>query len=276
LLRLCGLIPAYACLARLKWVATQPIKETMNCPKCLRELHVPCEICPHCGIVFAKYFKYHPVQPDHQGEQLPIVTSDEEVEDGTLTQYLFYETPQSTVAKLLGRSIIFVGLVIWSGLLMSGPIESNTAGNSFLHLVNLPFHEAGHIIFRPFGAFITSLGGTLGQLLMPSICMGVLLIKTRDPFGASVALWWTGENFLDIAPYMNDARAGQLPLLGGNFGHSAPYGFHDWQYLLTESGLLQYDHVLAKAVFVMGSAIMLLSLLWSGLLLVNRLKYAFL
>lgn len=105
---------------------------------------------------------------------------------------------------------------------MSKSIESNAAGNFFLHLVNLPFHEAGHIVFRPFGAFITSLGGTLGQLLMPSIYMGVLLVKPRDPFGTSVALWWFGEIFLDIALYMNDARAAQLPLLGGNFGHSAP------------------------------------------------------
>jgi hypothetical protein len=108
--------------------------------------------------------------------------------------------------------------------------------------------------------------------MMPSICMGVLLIKPRDPFGASVALWWVGENFLDIAPYINDARAGQLPLLGGNFGHSAPYGFHDWEYLLTEAGLLNYDHILAKTVFVSGVVIMVLSLLWSGLLLVNWIK----
>ena len=129
---------------------------------------------------------------------------------------------------------------------MSASIESNVAGNSFIHLVNLPFHEAGHVVFKPFGAFIASLGGTFGQLLMPLICMCVLLVKTHDPFGASVALWWSGENFLDIAQYMNDARAGQLPLLGGNYGYSAPYGFHDWQYLLTESGLLQFTMFLQK------------------------------
>jgi hypothetical protein len=247
----------------------------MICPKCRRELHVQSEICPHCGIVFEKYLKYHPEQMDQQDVQSPIVTIIEEDEARPLTQLLFRETQQSTLAYFLGRSIIFVGLIIWSWQFMSASIESNAAGNSFLHLVNLPFHEAGHIIFRPFGAFITSLGGTLGQLLMPLICMGVLLVKTRDPFGASVALWWAGENFLDIAPYINDARAGQMPLLGGNFGHSAPYGFHDWQYLLTESGLLQYDHVLAKAVFATGSAIMLLSLLWSGLLLVKRIRANF-
>jgi hypothetical protein len=244
----------------------------MICPKCQLELRVQSEICPHCGIVFEKYLKYHPEQTDQQGVQSSIVTIIEEGEAQPLTQLLIQETQQSTLAYFLGRSIIFAGLIIWSWQLISASIESNVAGNSFLHLVNLPFHEAGHIIFRPFGAFITSLGGTLGQLLMPSICMGVLLFKTRDPFGASVALWWVGENFLDIAPYINDARAGQLPLLGGNFGHSAPYGFHDWEYLLTESHLLQYDHVLAKAAFVMGSAIMLLSLLWSGILLVKQIR----
>ncbi|MDI1292670.1 MAG: zinc ribbon domain-containing protein [Methylobacter sp.] len=244
----------------------------MNCPKCQNELQVQSEICPHCGIVFEKYLKYHPEQSARQDAQSVIVTLYEEDDTKPLSQILFHEMQQTTLADFIGRAIILAGLIIWSWQLISAPIESNAVGNSFLHRVNLPFHEAGHIIFRPFGAFITSLGGTLGQLLMPSICTGVLLLKTRDPFGASVALWWVGENFLDIAPYMNDARAGQLPLLGGNFGHSAPYGFHDWQYLLTESGLLQYDHFLAKAVFVIGSAIMLLSLLWSGLLLVKRYK----
>ena len=242
----------------------------MICPKCQQELHEQSEICSHCGIVFEKYHKYHIEQMNSQNVQSPIVTLDEEVEAKPLTQFLFHDTQQNTMTYFIGKLIIFAGLVIWSLHLMSASIESNAAGNSFLHLVNLPFHEAGHIVFRPFGSFITSLGGTLGQLLMPSICMGVLLVKTRDPFGASVALWWVGENFLDIAPYMNDARAGQLPLLGGNFGHSAPYGFHDWQYLLTESGLLQYDHSLAKSALVMGSVIMLLSLLWSGLLLLKQ------
>jgi hypothetical protein len=106
-------------------------------------------------------------------------------------------------------------------------VASNAAGESFLNLINLPFREARHIFFLPFGEFVTSLRGTLGQLLMPLIATLVLLLQTRDPFGASVALWWFGENFFDIAPYINDARAGQLPLLGGKFGHSSPYGFHD-------------------------------------------------
>ncbi|MGZ4969205.1 MAG: zinc ribbon domain-containing protein [Methylobacter sp.] len=244
----------------------------MNCPKCQHKLQIQSEICPHCGIVFAKYLKYHPEQTARADVQAPIVRLDEDREAKQPFCFLLHEANSGSSAYFLSRVLVLTGLMLWSWQLIGPSIESNAVGYSFLHGVNLVFHEAGHVIFRPFGAFITSLGGTLGQLLMPSICMSVLLFKTRDPFGASVALWWVGENFLDIAPYMNDARAGQLPLLGGNFGHSAPYGVHDWQYLLTESGLLQYDHFLAKAVFAAGAVIMMLSLLWSVFLLVRQYK----
>ena len=188
----------------------------------------------------------------------------------TIGSLLFNVEQSINPIFFIGRLSIYIFLLIWSWFFLNSSIESNYVGESFMHLINLPFHEAGHIIFKPFGSFITSLGGTLGQLLMPLICMCVLLIKTRDPFGASVAFWWFGENFLDIAPYINDARAGQLPLLGGNFGHSSPYGFHDWEFILTESGFLQYDHLLAKTAFTIGALIILLSLIWGGFLMFKQ------
>lgn len=242
----------------------------MQCPKCAYQLFKDQLSCPQCGIVFAKYFKYHPeALPQGQtSNEHPIITIDNTENISPFQP----ETPTSGL-QLLGRALILVGLIIWSWLLLSASIASNAVGESFLHNVNLPFHEAGHIIFRPFGAFITSLGGTLGQLLMPTICAGVLWLKSRDLFGACVALWWLGENFLDIAPYINDARAGVLPLLGGNFGHSAPYGFHDWQYLLNESGLLTYDHLLAKTSYSVGLIIMLLALFFAGFLLLKQYDF---
>ncbi|MDU9048927.1 MAG: hypothetical protein Q3M30_08740 [Candidatus Electrothrix sp. Rat3] len=169
--------------------------------------------------------------------------------------------------SLIGRIIILAVLLIWGWKLIFASIASNAAGKSFLHLANTPFHEAGHVFFSPFGSFLHSLGGTLGQLLMPLICMVVFLLQTRDTFAASVGLWWFGENFLDIAPYIGDARAGVLPLLGGNFGHSSPYGFHDWEFLLTETGLLRYDQALARLSHGIGSIIMLLAVAWGGYVL---------
>jgi hypothetical protein len=248
----------------------------MICPKCQKIVNDQAIQCPYCSIFFAKYAKYHPAEGE-QPNTLPnniIIYDDEEQEQEShlLVALCLEDSHLNSGIHLLGRAIIFLVLILWGGRLITSSIDSNAVGESFLHLINLPFHEAGHIFFRPFGQFITSLGGTLGQLLMPLICMGTLLIKTRDPFGAAVTFWWFGENFLDIAPYMNDARAGDLPLIGGNFGHSSPYGFHDWEYLLTESHLIQYDHILAKMVFLLGSVIMLLSLLWAGLLLFKQYK----
>lgn len=250
----------------------------MQCPKCKAEQADGNSICDRCGIVFEKYWKYHPRPGAPERSVSPVVRSTRlrSPQDGGLRQLLL---PPPIEGKSLDSSLscwakaaLLAALAIWGLSLIGSSVQSNAAGESFMHLVNLPFHEAGHIFFRPFGDFITSLGGTLGQLLMPLIAMFVLLLQTRDPFGASVALWWFGENFLDIAPYINDARAGVLPLIGGNFGHSSPYGFHDWEYLLTETGLLHLDHQLAQASHLIGSLIMLLALSWGGVLVYQQFK----
>lgn len=227
-----------------------------KCPKCGQTAEPSQEICPHCGIVFAKYFKYHGSTPQPKRQTIPSFGLQVEPDAGWLQTLLAHDTYRQSVTAFWGRCLLLPIFLIWSWLLMAG----DAAETSFVHNVNLPFHEAGHIIFRPFGQFITSLGGTLGQLLMPAVCMVTLLVKTRDPYGAALALWWLGENFLDIAPYINDARAGQLPLLGGNFGESSPYGFHDWEYILTESGLLRHDHLLARLSHLTGSLLMISAL----------------
>jgi hypothetical protein len=247
----------------------------MICPKCKKELQEQGFQCPHCGIYFAKYAQYHEAenaQPDSLPSNIRVYDEDDAEGMNPLAALLFADVQRDSIVYLIWRALVFIGLTIWAWLIIFSYMDEYAFGEGFLHLINTPFHEAGHVIFSPFGQYMHSLGGTLGQLLMPLICMGTLLIKTRDPFGASVCLWWFGENFLDIAPYMADARALDLPLLGGNVGHSSPYGFHDWEYLLTEIDIIEYDIILAKTVYVFGSFIMLLSLLWAGYLLFKQYK----
>jgi hypothetical protein len=153
---------------------------------------------------------------------------------------------------------------------MSSSIQSNYVGESFLHLINLPFHEAGHVIFSPFGRLIQFLGGTLGQWLVPFIVLCAFLVK-GNPFGAAVGLWWLGESFLDIAPYMDDARAGQLMLLGGVTG-SEVEDYHDWEVILSSLGWLKYDHLIARISFTIGSIFMILSFVWGGYILWRQFK----
>ncbi len=85
-----------------------------------------------------------------------------------------------------------------------------------------------------------------------------------------MSFWWVGENFLDISVYMNDAERMWLPLIGGRFGHSSPYGVHDWNYILNELGILRFDQILAKFVFFIGILIMIISFVWSAILLINH------
>ncbi|WHZ16925.1 MAG: hypothetical protein OJF52_003776 [Nitrospira sp.] len=165
----------------------------------------------------------------------------------------------------VGRVLVFVLLALWGWRFVTTPLDTNYTGESFLHLINLPFHEAGHLLFMPFGRFMTILGGSLGQILMPLVCLAAFLFKTRDPFGGSVALWWTAENFMDIAPYINDARAMDLVLLGGFTGQEV--NAHDWNNLLTMLGWLQQDHRLARLSYGIGTVLMLLALLWGAVLL---------
>jgi hypothetical protein len=249
----------------------------MICPKCKKELQEQGIQCPHCGIYFAKYAQYHATE-NSQSDKLPgniKIYGDDEIADAEmnpLAALFFADAQRDSSLHLVWRGIVFIGLTVWGWLIIFSYMDDYAFGEGFLHLINTPFHEAGHVIFRPFGSFMHSLGGTLGQLLMPLICMGTLLIKTRDPFGASVCLWWFGENFLDIAPYMADARALEQPLLGGNVGYKSPYGFHDWEYLLTEIDMIEYDIIFAKISYVFGSIIMLLSLIWAGYLLFKQYR----
>jgi len=101
-----------------------------------------------------------------------------------------------------------------------------------MHLINLVFHEAGHIVFAPFGSFMMSLGGSLLQVIVPLVCAWAFLFQQHDRFGASVCVWWAGESLLDLSPYIDDARSLQLMLLGGP---AAEVEGHDWKATLPHS-----------------------------------------
>ncbi len=165
-----------------------------------------------------------------------------------------------------GRVLVFLIIFIWGWKFIFSSPGSQYALKSYMHLINLPFHEAGHVLFRPFGQFMMMLGGSVMQLLIPLICLTYFLVKTKDTFAASVTLWWLGESFMDLAPYINDARQLRLILLGGVTGREVA-DYHDWEFILGKLGLLRCDHSLATAAQAIGILLILLSFVWGGYLL---------
>jgi hypothetical protein len=96
------------------------------------------------------------------------------------------------------------------------------------HTVNLLFHEAGHVLVAPLGwKSLTLLGGTLLQLLVPLLLVG-LAVRERRPGALVVVLMLFSASAYSAATYVADARDRELPLITGDSSH------HDWGQLIYE------------------------------------------
>jgi hypothetical protein len=157
----------------------------------------------------------------------------------------------------LGRLALLVLLAGWTWRFGTHPLDVEVMNGSFLHLINLPFHEAGHLFFAPFGDFMMSLGGSLTQVLIPVVC-AVAFVRKPDLFGAAVAVWWAGQSLVDLGPYIADARALSMPLLGGRTG--AEVEGHDWEAILQALGWLHRDRQIGMAAHVVGTLVMVCGL----------------
>lgn len=122
--------------------------------------------------------------------------------------------------------------------------------------VNLVIHEAGHLIFMPFGEFVMIAGGSLFQLIMPAAF--VLYFYRHDkPYSAALVLFWVGESLLNVSVYAGDSIALQLPLLGGQDS------IHDWNYMLERLGLLNQTQAIAGLLRVLATLIILAAAVFS-------------
>jgi len=161
---------------------------------------------------------------------------------------------------------LVAALAIWTVSFARTPLSPDV-NQSFLHLPNLVFHEAGHIIFSPFGRFITVLGGSLMQCLIP-IVAAIAFLKQEQPFSAAIMGWWAGQNLVDLAPYIADARALRMVLLGGRTG--AEVEGHDWEYILTQLHITHFDHGIGMTAYALGILVMLGSLVLAGALIARN------
>ena len=137
-------------------------------------------------------------------------------------------------------------------------------GGSFMHNILLPIHEAGHVLFRPFGEFMMILGGSLFQIVFPFGIGIAFVVVNRDNFGAAICLWWTSVSLVDLSPYIYDALQPQLILLGGHTGEDGP---HDWIYLLGTFGQIRNAQHWGAFAHVLGSVSVIASLAWAAAIL---------
>jgi len=118
---------------------------------------------------------------------------------------------------------------------------------------NLAFHEAGHIFFGFLGSTLGLYGGTLGQLVFPVMVI-ISFWRRKQTVSMVLGLLWFFQNLINIARYMADARAQQLPLVGG--------GEHDWTNILLRWGALSADTSIARFLTAIAWFGMISTVLW--------------
>ena len=237
------------------------------CPSCgyQRNEHdklVHAAMCPACGILYEKWqANTDEYEPSIEDEPVSM-TLWESLKD------LFLSVPDRVDSlSFYGRLLLFFAFFMWGWSFIFGGIDWQAIGGSFLHNVNLPFHEFGHVLFMPFGRFWHILGGSLFQIVLPLFVLLAFSIQQRDNFSASIMLWWCGQNLIDVSPYIADAQLRALPLIRG-MGEEG----HDWGNLLTMTGNLQHTQTMANWSFTLGCIVIILSNIWTLYLLIKQKK----
>lgn len=245
------------------------------CPKCghdrgALDAYAAQDRCPACGLIYAKYVQARFAAPK------PRVPTDEPASHGwratlaeripDLTQIGMRDGEAAGSIDLWARAALYVALVVYGVRLAAMDIPSWEISRSLIHLPMVPIHEFGHVLFMPFGEFMTLLGGSLFQVALPLIFGAIFLFRRHDPFAASVMLWWSAVAVMDVAPYMYDAHEPQHVLLTGRTGDT---GAHDFIDVLHDLGLLKQARTVGRVTHAFGVLMLAVSFLWGALVLLK-------
>ena len=113
-----------------------------------------------------------------------------------------------------------------------------------LGLVDLGFHELGHLLTYWLPDVVTAAMGSINQVAVP---LGIALYflfwpgRTRDWMAGGLCLAWAGTSAQDVSVYIADAPYQRLHLIGG---------YHDWAFVLGPDHLDHLDWAAELATIV--------------------------
>jgi hypothetical protein len=115
-----------------------------------------------------------------------------------------------------GAGLAICVLIGWVALVRGQPVP-------VLVLVNLGFHELGHLVTYPFPDLFTALMGSVAQVAVPAGLALYFGWARRDLLGTGLCLAWSGAAAQEVGVYVADAPHQRLQLIGGE---------HDWAFIL--------------------------------------------
>ena len=243
-----------------------------KCPKCGQDQPGDTQnavACVSCGIIFAKYLQTMASRQAGTSVRTRADPDEDSAdhEPGLVEQVkeMLFHVPDTVDPMFVyARAALFVGVVIYGIRILGMDIEDWSVSRTLIHIPMVPIHEFGHVLFMPFGEFMTLLGGTLFMCGLPLIFGGIFVYKNRDPYAASLMLWWSAVAVLDTAPYIWDAAEPRAILLSGRTGEN---GAHDFIDILADLGLLMRARQVGVIVWWFGAAMMMVAFAWGAWML---------
>ncbi len=109
--------------------------------------------------------------------------------------------------------------------------------------IDLFIHEGGHFFFGFMGRLIYFMGGSLMQVVLPSLAIWVFL---KSGFRTLIGtLYWLGQNLVNVSVYIGDAPYRRLPLISDS-------AIHDWNWIFNHIGDMGLAEPVSTVVFVLG------------------------
>ena len=118
-----------------------------------------------------------------------------------------------------------------------------------LGLVDLGFHELGHLVTFWLPDVITAMIGSGAQIAVPLGLALYFLFFRRDRAAAGVCLAWAATNCADASVYIADAPYERLQLIGG---------LHDWAFVLGPEHFNALDKAATIAAAVRWAGVVML------------------
>jgi hypothetical protein len=131
---------------------------------------------------------------------------------------------------------------------------SNQGHYTWIDNFDLIIHEPGHFFFAYFGDTLHILGGTLMQLIVPTLLI-IYAIRAHKLFMTQFVMCFLAQNLINISVYAGDAVTMKLHLFG------PPGAKHDWHYLLLKFDMLNMTDSISMFFFIMAGITFLIAIL---------------
>jgi len=131
-----------------------------------------------------------------------------------------------------------------------------------LALVDLGFHELGHMVTYWLPDMVTAVMGSVAQVAVPT-GLAIYFYVRDDLASTSFLTAWAGSSLRNVAVYMADAPFERLQLIGGD---------HDWAAIFHELDKMEWAVPVAGLVGFFGLLIIMAAGGWCGYLLYRNLR----